>query len=257
MEALIKQAIRIGNSSGVILPKRWENRKVRVELIEDSIVGDIFEIVRRKDLLGDVMGIYLFGSYARGEETVESDIDILVITGNFTKALKEGNYDIFFISKERLEKNLNRNLYLYSIIREAKVIFNKELIEDYKNVKFDLKLSKKLKEIMNMIGINLASVEFDEEEGKNVMDGTIYSIILRLRELFLINCLIHGRRYSNKAFLRLIERKSNIELYEAYRRIKNDEKAKNGCNVRDAKRLIAYMGRLVKEIENGKKKKKA
>lgn len=257
MSIIIKQAIRIGNSSGVILPKKWENRKVRVELIEDSIIRDIFEIVKKRDLLRETIGIYLFGSYARGEETDKSDIDILIVTGNFAKSLKEGNYDIFFISREKLEKNLDKNLYLYSIVKEAKVIFNRELIEEYKDVKFDLKLSEKLKEIKNIMDINWEFVKIDEEEGEKVADGTVYSVVLRLRELFLIDCILNGRRYSNKAFLRLIEEKGSLELYEAYNRIKNDKMPRKKCEVSDVKGLMIYMDRLLKELKNSKKKKKA
>ena len=219
---LIKQAVKVGNSAGVLLPRKYLNSLVKIVLEPLNIEKEVLDILMKEGILKDVMGIYLFGSYARGEETADSDIDILVITGNLTKALKEGNYDILFISKEKLENNLNRNLYLYSLIREAKVIFNKELIENYKNVKFDLRLSKKLKEISRVTRINQGFVAIGEKEEK-VMDGTIYSIILRLRELFLINCLIHGKDYSNKVFLRLVEKESNLERYKAYLRFKNNE----------------------------------
>ena len=103
---LIKQTFKLGNSAGVILPKEWENKKVRVQLIEESINKDIFEILEKKNLLNDVIGIYLTGSYAREEQTINSDIDVLVITNNTNKSLKEGLYELILISKEKFYKNI-------------------------------------------------------------------------------------------------------------------------------------------------------
>ena len=90
---LLKPIVRMGNSACVMLPKAWINGKARVELIQEplNITKDVFEIL--KPYLKDVLGIYLVGSYARGEETQESDIDILVITENINKKINKGKYD--------------------------------------------------------------------------------------------------------------------------------------------------------------------
>lgn len=123
METVIKQAIRLGNSSGVILPKSWEYRKVKVELLEDSVASDILDILRKKNLLGEAIGIYLTGSYAREEETIESDIDVLVVTSKKNGFVKEGNYEIMVISEKKLKQNLENSLYVYSMVMEARTIF--------------------------------------------------------------------------------------------------------------------------------------
>ena len=58
----------------------------------------ITEIVKPIALKYDVEAIYLFGSYARGEATADSDLDFLVFGGNsFKKTL------IFALSEELRE----------------------------------------------------------------------------------------------------------------------------------------------------------
>jgi len=256
MEMVIKQTIRIGNSSGVLLPKKWEYKKVRVELIEDSIADRVFDIIKKKDLLEDVMGIYLVGSYARGEERVDSDIDMLVITGNTNMFLKEGSYEILFISKERLDKNLEKSLYLCSMIKEAKAICNKELIKRYKEFGCGLILEKLIREIKSVMKINEESIEISEDIGERVRDGVVYSMILRLRELSLISSIIDSKVYSNNNFLKIIEKRGFLDLYRAYLRIKSSMKPVNNSKVEDAKKLIIYIRDMIKKVENGKKRKK-
>ena len=132
---LIKPVVRAGNSACVILPKKWLGGKAKIELIEDpvNIEVEIFEIL--KFYLKDILGIYLTGSYARGENTPDSDIDVLVITHNTNKTIIEGKYDIILISQENLEKTLKRNILpLLPMIKESKTILNGELIEKYKKI---------------------------------------------------------------------------------------------------------------------------
>lgn len=256
-EAIIKNAIRIGNSSGVILPKSWENRKVRVELIEESIPRDVFNIIKKNNLLRDVMGIYIFGSYARGEERADSDIDVLIISGETNRVIKEANYEILIISYNRLEKNIGRNLYLYSIVQESKPIFNENLIKNYKNKKLEISLSTNIGNIKKMLKFCKESVDISKEYKKRINDGIIYSLVLRLRELLLIESFITKNNYSNKKLIRTIEENGSLELYEAYLRVKNDKKIKDNCKVPDAENLIKQIENLIIKVKNAKKRKKA
>ena len=100
---IIKQTFRLGNSAGVLLPINWKDKKVKIQLIEKSITEDILEILEEKDLLKNVIGIFLAGSYARGEETESSDVDVLIITDSIDKQIKIRGYEIIMISKEKFE----------------------------------------------------------------------------------------------------------------------------------------------------------
>ena len=52
-------------------------------------IDEIRQIVKNLTVKYDIENVYLFGSYARGEATEKSDIDILIKGGNL---LKEGMF---------------------------------------------------------------------------------------------------------------------------------------------------------------------
>jgi len=249
-QQLIKNTIKLGNSSAVILPNTWKYKKVKIQLVEESITEDILEILLKSDLLKQTIGIYLTGSYARNEETEESDIDILVITDSIDKQIKQGTYEITFVSKDNLDKKLKSSLYLISLIKEAKPLLNKPLIEQYKKATTNLPLKKYLKEIKSMININKQMADLDKDAGDKVSDGTVYSVILRLRELYLINTILNKKQYNKKEFLELI---NNQGLYGAYLRIKNDQKSKDNSQVEDVEKVLDISEKLIKKLEKGKR----
>src|SRR3990167_8964570 len=106
---LIKRTIKVGNSAGVLLPKKWLNSQVKVVLSPLNIEKDVLDILMEEKLLNEILGVYLIGSYSRGEQTIESDIDILVITDNLEKRIKKERYDLLLIAKKTLEEQLERN----------------------------------------------------------------------------------------------------------------------------------------------------
>ena len=113
---IIKQTFKLGNSAGVLLPIGWKNRKVSIKLIDRSISQEIIEILEDKDLLKNTVGIFLAGSYARGEETEASDIDVLIVTDNVDKQINVKRYEMILISKDKFDKSMSRSLYLTSLI---------------------------------------------------------------------------------------------------------------------------------------------
>jgi len=255
---IIKQTFRLGNSAGVLLPINWKNKKVKIQLIEKSITEDILEILEEKDLLKNVIGIFLAGSYARGEETESSDVDILIITDSIDKQIKIRGYEIIMISKEKFEKNIKNSLYLASLINESKTILNNDFIKNYKIQISNILIKKSLKDIKSITKINENFIELDEQMETNTSDETIYSIILRLRELYLIECLKKENELSNKEFIGIIKRiTGSVEAYNSYLRIKNDQSTKQGIETSQAKKLIDYIKSKIKSLEHGKKNQKS
>src|SRR3989338_4196898 len=97
MQQIVRQTRELGTSAGVLLPRAWLNKEVVVtlkDLSKEQITRSVFEILLDRDLFGDVKGIYLTGSYARGDYDAGSDIDILVITGKTNKLIKLGDCEI-------------------------------------------------------------------------------------------------------------------------------------------------------------------
>ena len=77
---LIKKAVEIGNGAAVYVPKEYLGKEIVITLQES-----VQEIKKRVltsliEFMPNILGVYLYGSYARNEQTLDSDIDILVIT---------------------------------------------------------------------------------------------------------------------------------------------------------------------------------
>ena len=256
METIVKQAREVGTSAGVLLPRKWLNRQVVVTLYspsEEEITNHVFKILTAKGVNKEVKGIYLYGSYAREEADPNSDIDILVLTNNLNKLIKQDNYEILLVSESQFSKNLSNNLHYLSIIREAKTILNKELLEKYSIRKHNLNIRKNLNEVKRIVKINTESVEMFEELRQNIPDGIIYSIILRLRELYLINCLLSGRKYLIIDFLKEVGELN----YSSYLRVKRDEKEVQQISPKEIKPLLELSTKWLKELKEQKKAPKA
>src|SRR3989344_5847944 len=114
MEIISRKAIKSGNASAVVLPKSWLNKNVKVELVDknkETILYDVLDIVKSHIDLSEIIGIYLVGSYARGDNGYASDVDILIISEKTDKELiKKGDYEILIVSLNLLNYKLNKNL---------------------------------------------------------------------------------------------------------------------------------------------------
>ena len=241
---LIKRITKAGNSSNVLLPREWLGGMARVELIEKplNINEDILEILN--SYLKNVIGIYLVGSYARGEETKESDVDILVITDKINKKIRKGKYEIILISKDNLEKTIEKNaLPLLPMVREAEPILNKGLINEYKkikpnkeNTKFILELTKSSRKMCK------EAIKISKELNENISDEIMYSLILGLRTIYIIDSLKKNKIPSTKGLKSLIIKLTKSEeVYHAYSRMKNDKKTKSAIKPEIAEKLNNYI----------------
>jgi len=257
-QELIKPIIKVGNSAGVLLPKNWINGEARIELIEKplDIKNDILEIL--KPYLQNIGGIYIIGSYARGEQTKESDVDVLVITDKISKKIKKGKYELILIPKEKVESALEKSILpILPMLKEAKPLFNGFLIKEYqktkltkKNIKWHIELTK------SALGINREFIKLDKEIKSNSGDGVAYSLILRLRGTYIVDCLIKNKIPTKKELLGIIKKISgSLKAYEGYSRVKNNEKEKNELPIEESARLYNYIIKKINEQEKWAKTK--
>ena len=259
-QEIIKSVVKMGNSACVLLPKSWLDGKARVELIEKplNIKKDIIEIL--EDYLEDVIGIYIVGSYARGEQTPRSDVDILVITHKTNKRIKKGRYEIILITKKDVEYQLKENvLPILPMLKEAKPLINTKLIEDYKNAKLTKRnLKWHIDTTKSAMGVARASIKLSKEMGLLEGDASAYSLILRLRTLYIINCLRKNKLWKKKEFLNLIKKiAGSLVAYEEYLRIKNgNKKLLDNLPIIEAEKLMDYINKEVREIEKCLKERK-
>lgn len=248
MEVQIKKAIKAGNSSAVILPRSWLDREVRVELIKktsETILSDVISIIKKYIDIKDVIGIYLTGSHAREEEDEKSDIDILVITKDIDKKMiREGIYNVLIISSELLKQKLNRDLFpIGQMIKEAKPLLNSNYLYSIKvkvtkkNIDWYLKTTEdKLKIIKEVLK------RMKKKNKRYVNDIIIYTLILRIRTLYIITKLIKNENYSKNDFIKIIRNLSKgTNAYERYLAIKNNLEDKEKVGIIEAEKLYNYL----------------
>ena len=251
MDIEIKRTVRAGNSSAVILPRAWLNQEVRVELVNktnDKILHEALTIVSKHMNTKEIIGVYLVGSYARGEESKESDIDILIITHNTDKEMiNEGIYNILIVSEKLLNWKLKNDLLpLGMMIREAVPLINSSYLDSIKintnkvNLKWYVDTTKDKLELIRRA--------LDSTRGK-VANSVIYTLILRIRTLYTIRKLIDNEKYSKKEFVKLISKVSGSDsAYGAYVLVKNDLQKDALVTKREAERLYYYLIKQLKEV---------
>ncbi len=254
---ITKLVQQIGNGGHIYLPKEMVGHKVSISLVEKSIEeieGEILTILR--PYLKHIEGIYLYGSYARNEETPESDIDVLVITKSEVKIEKRINeYEITCTTIEQIEKTLDNNAVLIlPILKESKAILNEELIERYKSRKLNKKNSQWYIDTTES-ALELARYAVEEKEIREV-PALVYSLILRLRGLYLIEALISGKEYSNKSVIEfLIKNKITVDkseqLYAMYREYRDNKKiSKNNLCSEDIHQLYNVVYDYSKKVRS-------
>ncbi len=243
---IIKKTREVGKSAGVLLPKSWLNRNVYVQLIPSdfqTITKDVLDILIREDLLNEVIGIYLAGSYARNEETPYSDVDILIATSKTNRMIKEENYEIYCINEEKIINGLNKDLLMAAMLIEARPLLNEKSLKYYqslidpKNFKFSI-----LNDIKRVLKLNEAIMKNE----KTVNNGVIYSLILRLRELYILDCILKSKIPTKKEFLKIV---NNDNLYKIYEDIKDDNDKGGYAETAEAAIILNKSKDLLKKWE--------
>jgi hypothetical protein len=260
-EIHIKKAVKAGNSSAVILPRAWLNKEIRVELIKKTpeiILLETLDIARKHINISEIIGIYLTGSYARKEESSDSDVDMLIITSNIDKSIKEGAYNILFVSKSLLMQKLKKDLFpIGQMIKECKPLLNADYLSNLEikptesNIKWYLETSEEKLKMIKKIIENL------EKSNKKYADSRIaYTLILRIRTMYIIKNLIEDKNYSKAEFMALIKRISKgNNAYKAYLAIKEDLAQKSIVSLEELRSLYEYLKNQLKDVKSIKLEK--
>ena len=246
---------RFGNGGHIVLPKEYVGRRIRFltepKTFED-IKSEIFEIL--KPHLEKILGIYLYGSYARNEQTVSSDIDILIVTNEkFKINNKLDNYSIVSVTIKEIEETLDKNaILILPIIKETETIINPDLLVNYKNYNFTKKNTKLFMDsTVETLKLNKKGLELDFEIG-----SLVYSLILRIRGLLIIKLLIVKKLFSKMSLFGHLE-KNNIEkekiseLYIIYCRERDNIKVKESDIIgkTEIEKLLTIAEKLLKDIK--------
>lgn len=246
-EVLEKEVVSFGNGGMVYAPKKWLGKKVLLVLEEKQL--DVFEEILRvlKPFLAEIEAVYLFGSFARNEQRKNSDIDVLVISEKKISLEKNNNFDFFIISKNDFIEKLKADgsLFFYQIVKEAKPILNNVFLEEFKSIKVSPNFSKFFDNSLTAFSKVQELIEFDKKLNKNFSDSgaSIYSLILRMRGLFLIQCFAKKQNYSNKKFFELVashgfDQKTVEQFIEVYKNERDEKEVEAKIQLEELEKLF-------------------
>lgn len=271
-EQVVKTVVRSGNGGAVWVPKSWLGEEVVVMLPEKPRL-DLREKAMR--LLGphlkDVVSAGIYGSYARNEQTRDSDIDILVITRDkdIKLGFRGGKIEIVSFPIDKLKAAIEKYpAVYYQMVQEAVPLINAPVLEELKNImpnkenfkgylkdtEEHLKSSKELLELDKLDGIQLKSY------------SVLYSSLLRLRGLFIIKCILNIDGFSirklKKWLLSLgLSRQEFEDSYNVYRLIRDNRSSKRArIRILTAEKLLGMLDKELRELEariNDKQKEEA
>ena len=253
----IRNAIRWGNSAGVLLPKNWAGQQVKVILIDRTLQIKKEVLIMLENYLEDIIGIYLVGSYARNEQEEDSDIDIIAISKNIKKEVISGKYSISITPLKSLKRTIEKNpILVLPRLNEAKVIINSSLLEELKSIK-TAKISFKnfIEETKRIIKISNGFIKIDKEQKREYLNSIsiVYSLILRLRGVFLIKYLIEKKNYSKKEFSSWLKKELSQEEFEKsyniYKSIRDGKKVNEKIRIETAEKLVNILKKEIKNIK--------
>jgi predicted nucleotidyltransferase len=237
-EQIVKTVVRSGNGGAVWVPKEWRGEEVviiRPQKQKESVKEKIFRLL--EPYLKEIIAVGVYGSYARGEQTKDSDVDVLVITRDKKIKIqkKEKKIDVTIVEFNALKRAIeNQPVIYYQIIQEAKPVINKYVLEELKKIKVNRQGVKDyLHETKEHLKSNRELIELDKIEGEYVKSySVIYSAVLRLRGLYIIKCIEEEKAFSKRNFKNWIiskglKKKEFDECYNCYRLLRDDEKIKN------------------------------
>ena len=118
-EKIVRKINPSGNGAHVFVPKDWVGEEVLlVRISKYDVKKEIFKIF--EPYMEDIISVFLFGSYARGEQNAKSDVDILAVSNKPIKIKKKG-FDVIVIPEEKIEsaKKINPILFYSAQGRES------------------------------------------------------------------------------------------------------------------------------------------
>jgi predicted nucleotidyltransferase len=252
-EQLTREVQQIGNGAHIFAPKEWLGEKVILVRTKKTLREEILSTLEPH--LENIEGVYLYGSHARKESTINSDIDLLVITTKPLKIKKHG-YEIIALQKKEFVKAIKISpIMIYSIIQEAVPIINAKLIEKLKSEHKPSKseISKEIKKTKEILKINQELLSKNKEKIIEA-EGIAYSLILRLKTTLIISSLLSNKPYSNKTLSQLLKNNVNeyTKIYSSYISTKNSSRKTNTKIEVKKSSLEALIQLIEKEIEKVK-----
>ncbi len=261
-EQIVKTVVKSGNGGAVWVPKDWLGQEVVVILPQKPELEIKEKIIHLLEpYLKDITSVFIYGSYARKEQTKESDVDVMVITKDKDVKVnfKEPKLEITVFELEKFRNAIEKYPVLYyQIVQEAEPLINAYILDELKNIKIDYGNFKNyLKETKDHIRSNKELLELDKLDDNFVKSySAIYSTVLRLKGIFIVKCILDKSKFSNKLFKRWmnsegINGSEFIEFYGVYRDIRDNKNIKNvQIKISSAEKLLNILEKELNALED-------
>ena len=257
---MLKQAIKVGNGAGILLPRKYLGSLVEVNIKTQSIEDIKRQILEKASpYLEEINGIYLTGSYARNEEKLDSDIDVIIISEDKID-LKMENYHFICLEYNKLLKEMAESVIeYYPMLLEAKPILNKAILRSLLEIPLTkTNLRYHIESCKSALKVIKKALETQEKD-LIVNDAMIYSLVLRLRSIYLVDMILDKKIGNNKGLMKYSISVDSIEkLYNIYRKLKEDKNVKIDVNINDIEQCYGFAyGKLIEQEKrvNGLKEK--
>lgn len=193
-----RQVGKHGNSGGIYLPVSWIGGLAEAKLVEGPRNPEKEILEAFSGQLQHVLGVFLYGSYARGEHEEDSDIDVMMVTDgcqrfNVSGRLKRRGYDIRAVSMDDALRMARSDPIFMSSVMEAKPLLNHKVLGDIRSVSPS---GSSLRIRLDMARSSLGIMESLLEGLRNPGAETVYPLFMRLKEMLLAKCFLEGRAYS-------------------------------------------------------------
>jgi len=166
-----------------------------------SVIQASKKFPRLPDLAGlyaleGILGVSIYGSWARGEASRSSDYDLLIVVRDpsCAKGLnqKPPSADVRVLGLDDVIALIKKDpIQIVPILREGIPVYGGELLEYLKNLKFDEgQLLASLHEAL--ASINLAKTIVLASEDEEVDSALLYPLMLRFRQYCLVRSILEG-----------------------------------------------------------------
>jgi len=260
-EQIVKTVVKSGNGGAVWVPKGWLGEEVVIILPEKPKFELKEKIIHLLEpYLKDVVSVAIYGSYARGEQTKESDIDVLAVTRdkNIRIGVKEERIEIVSYPMDILKKLIEKYPAMYyQMVQEAEPLINAYVLEELKSIKVGKEsFGPYLKETKEHLKSNRELLGLDKMDNVYLSShSVVYSAMLRLRGLFITACILRKDSFSNKKFRNWLQRqglgsKEFEDLYSVYSSIRDSQETKNlKIKITVAEKILNILEKELRSLE--------
>ena len=249
MITVTKVVKKYGNSGGVYVPNAWIGGKVKVELIDEPFsVNDVLNKVAKEHVVSAI----LYGSHARNEASEGSDIDIILVRDKNSEIdipdeLKQ-KYDIQVKTTEEAMNAMAHDPIFYKIIKDKSVaMINHQFLESLRKIKL------KSGSIKTRLTLAESSLNITKEIFNLGNNEVVYPLIMRLKEMMVLECLLSDKKYStamlkNEILSCGLSPKEFLCIIKIYR-VERSNKKSESVSRETIKKLISLLEMKIKYVK--------